>query len=102
MLLWQVVRASTAAPHFFRPEQLVVGSMIDEEGRLLEERGEFVDGAVSTANNPSLQLLKTALLDGFAFRWTTGADRLQLVSVGTGLPASKREIGVSPGVGFRF
>src|SRR4030095_7972167 len=26
MLLWQIVRASTAAPHYFRPEDVVVGT----------------------------------------------------------------------------
>ena len=87
MLLWQVVRASTAAPHYFRPEDLLVGNAIDPEaGKPLVIQGQFVDGGVSTANNPSLQLLKVALLDGFRFRWNSGEDRLFLVSVGTGLP----------------
>jgi predicted acylesterase/phospholipase RssA len=85
MLLWQVVRASTAAPHYFKPEDLEVGHMLDPAtGHTLVDRGQFVDGGVSTANNPSLQLLKVAWLKGFAFGWPAGEDRLLLVSVGTG------------------
>ena len=38
--------------------------------------GQFVDGGVSTANNPALQLLKVALLDGFGFGWASGQDEL--------------------------
>jgi hypothetical protein len=69
----------------------VVGSAVDPEtGGQLTDHGEFVDGGVSTANNPSLQLLKVALLDGFKLRWKSGADNLLIVSVGTGLRYHKR------------
>lgn len=86
MLLWQLVRASTAAPHYFRPEDLAIGRWTDAStGDTNVERGQFVDGGVSTANNPSFQLLKVVLIDGFRFRWTAGEDRLLMVSVGTGL-----------------
>jgi hypothetical protein len=86
MLLWQIVRASTAAPHYFRPEDIVVGTAIDAAtGAVIAEHGQFVDGGVSTANNPALQLLKVALLRGFAFEWRPGEENLMLVSVGTGL-----------------
>ncbi|OPX40544.1 MAG: hypothetical protein B1H13_06925, partial [Desulfobacteraceae bacterium 4484_190.3] len=48
MLLWEIVRSSTAAPIFFRPKFLPdVG-----EG----EEAVFVDGAVSMHNNPALPL----------------------------------------------
>jgi hypothetical protein len=36
------------------------------------------------ANNPSLQLFLVATLKGFQFNWTSGADQLLIVSVGTG------------------
>ncbi len=86
MLLWQIVRASTAAPHYFRPEDVVVGTVLDgATGNLLSERGQFVDGGISTANNPALQLLKIALLRGFEFNWQAGEERLMMLSVGTGL-----------------
>jgi hypothetical protein len=44
----------------------------------------FVDGGVSMHNNPSLQLLFVATLDGYALRWPMGEDKLLLCSVGTG------------------
>jgi len=75
MPLHRVVRASTAAPTFFMPEPLDVGA-----GQI----GAFIDGGVSMANNPALQLFLIATLRGFPFHWETGADRLLLVSVGTG------------------
>lgn len=73
--LRQVVRASTAAPHYFKPEPIKIGDM---------EVGAFVDGGVSPHNNPSLQLLMLATLSGHGFRWETGEDRLLIVSLGTG------------------
>lgn len=79
--LWQIVRASAAAPHYFDPEQLVVGCHPDGQ----EQVGLFVDGAVSPHNNPALQLLMLAWLQGYALQWSTGADNLLLVSLGTGL-----------------
>lgn len=74
-LLRQVVRASTAAPHFFEPERLLIAPGLE---------GAFVDGGVSPANNPALQLFMLATMDKFAFKWPVGADELLLVSVGTG------------------
>lgn len=44
----------------------------------------FVDGGVSPFNDPSLQLLMLAALQGHGFRWQTGADKILLISVGTG------------------
>ncbi|MCB1917665.1 MAG: patatin-like phospholipase family protein [Rhodocyclaceae bacterium] len=79
--LWQVVRASTAAPYFFDPETITIGRAT--EGRKAV-RGDFVDGGVSTANNPALQALMTATMAGYGFGWQAGADRLLVVSVGTG------------------
>lgn len=73
--LRDAVRASTAAPTYFIPERLDVGA---------GEAGAFVDGGVSMANNPALQLFLVATLKGFPFRWAVGEDRLLLVSVGTG------------------
>jgi hypothetical protein len=83
MLLRRAVRASTAAPHYFVAEAMDVGG---------GERGAFVDGGVSMANNPALQLFLVATLQGYPFRWATGPEQLLLVSVGTG--AWNREIDV--------
>lgn len=79
--LWQVVRASTAAPYFFDPETMRIGQAADGLGAVT---GDFVDGGVSPANNPALQALMTATMDGYRFGWQTGADKLLVVSVGTG------------------
>lgn len=75
ILLRQALRASTAAPIYYMPEMVDVGG---------KEQGLFLDGGVSLANNPALQLFLLATLKGFPFRWSVGADRLLLVSVGTG------------------
>lgn len=77
--LWQVVRASTAAPTFFAGEDIVIHS----QGRD-NTTGLFIDGGVSPHNNPSLQALMVATMEGYKFGWTADADRLLLVSVGTG------------------
>jgi len=82
-LLRQVLRASTAAPHYFEPERIEVGPGID---------GVFVDGGISPHNNPALQLLLVATLSGFGLHWPLAAEKLLLVSVGTGF----REVRFSP------
>ena len=81
ILLREAVRASGAAPTYFVPELLEVGQ---------GEIGAFVDGGVSMALNPALQLFLVATLNGFPFHWPTGEDKLLLVSVGTGV-WSRRE-----------
>lgn len=78
--LWRVVRASTAAPSFFRPEQIRISEAIGPE----QVVGEFVDGGVSPFNNPTLQAFMYATLSGFRVNWRTGADRMLFISVGTG------------------
>jgi len=79
--LWQVVRASTAAPHFFDPEVLRIGRA---DGAVKAVEGDFVDGGVSPSNNPALQALMAATMEGFEFGWPTGEEQLLVVSVGTG------------------
>jgi len=76
ILLRDAVRASAAAPTYFLPITIDVGQGI---------KAAFVDGGVSMANNPALQLLMVATLDGFPFHWNKGADNILLVSVGTGM-----------------
>lgn len=73
--LWQVVRASAAAPTYFLPVGLKVGR---------REEGVFIDGGISMFNNPALQMLLIATLRGFPFHWPMGPDKLLLVSLGTG------------------
>jgi hypothetical protein len=81
-LLRNVVRASTAAPHYFEPEEIQVTTNLT---------GAFVDGGVSPHNNPALQLLMLATLEGYGLNWSTGADRILLVSIGTGSAELKLE-----------
>jgi hypothetical protein len=79
LLLTQIVRASTAAPTYFEPEVISISSRAGDA-----VRAAFVDGGVSPFNDPALQLLMVAALQGHGFRWQTGADKLLLVSIGTG------------------
>lgn len=72
--LWQLLRASTAAPTYFPPEQITLGS----------SQFLFVDGGISPYNNPALIATLMATLPEFHIEWPTGAERLQVVSVGTG------------------
>ena len=75
ILLRDAVYASAAAPYFFLPTEFEV-----KPG----QRGAFVDGGVSMANNPALLLFLIATLQGFPFHWPKGEEQLLLVSVGTG------------------
>lgn len=75
--LWRAVRASAAAPTYFLPQVVEVGGGLPQAA--------FVDGGLSMANNPALQLLMVATLKGFPFKWKLGADNLLIVSVGTGM-----------------
>jgi hypothetical protein len=73
--LSEIVRASTAAPHYFEPEALQVAQNVT---------GAFVDGGVSPYNNPALPALMLAGLKGFGLNWQFGPDNLLLASAGTG------------------
>ena len=83
--LWQLVRASTAAPTFFPPEVIV----IPHADPAKEKEFIFVDGGVTMYNNPAFQMFLMATLDRYwprkpDARWRTGADQMLIVSVGTG------------------
>jgi predicted acylesterase/phospholipase RssA len=76
--LADVVRASAAAPHYFKPHKIRIAL-----GRN-ERPGLFVDGAVSPYNNPALQMLMLAGIGGYGLDWPLGEDNIFLVSIGTG------------------
>jgi len=94
--LWQLVRASTAAPTYFPPEVIVLPS-----ARPAGEREFiFVDGGVTMYNNPAFQMFLMATLDRYwalkpDARWRPGADRMLIVSVGTGTSPDVRS-GLEP------
>ncbi|MBK6874181.1 MAG: patatin-like phospholipase family protein [Kineosporiaceae bacterium] len=75
--LWQLVLASTAAPTYFQPEAIDIGT----------QQFVFVDGGVTMYNNPAFQLFLMATLPEYGLGWATGEDQLLLVSVGTGTAA---------------
>ena len=84
--LWQLLRASTAAPTFFPPEVVQVGG----------QSFIFVDGGVTTYNNPAFLAFTMATLDRYAVNWPTGEDKLLVVSVGTG-NAARANANLTPG-----
>ena len=91
--LWQLVRASTAAPTYFPPEVFEVG----------QQQFVFVDGGVTMYNNPAFQLFLMATLGQYwplapegRQGWPTGAGRMLLVSVGTGTSPGASE-NLTPG-----
>jgi hypothetical protein len=73
-----LVRASTAAPIYFAPEELTVG----------RHKFLFQDGGVTPFNNPALVQFLMATLPEYQLRWPTGEDQLLIVSVGTGSSAA--------------
>ena len=79
--LWQVVRASTAAPAFFDPQKMII---TQGNTRKRAQVGSFIDGGVSPFNNPALQAVMYSTLDGYRVNWRTGGDNMLVVSVGTG------------------
>ena len=72
--LWQLVRASTAAPTYFPPEVVRVG----------QREFIFVDGGITMYNNPAFQAFLMATVQPFNLNWPVGENNLLLVSVGTG------------------
>ncbi len=72
--LWQLVRASTAAPTFFPPELIDIGA----------HKFVFVDGGMTMYNNPAFQAFLMATVEPHNLNWVTGENNLLIVSVGTG------------------
>jgi hypothetical protein len=88
--LWQLVRASTAAPTYFPPEVIIL------KGK--EKDQEFIDGGVTMYNNPAFQMFLMATVDRFwpsapaeQRGWPTGVDKMLIVSVGTGTSPGLQE-----------
>lgn len=73
--LWQLVRASTAAPTLFAPEVIRVG----------DETFLFNDGALTNYDNPAFKAFLMTTFEPYGLAWPTGTDKILVVSVGTGL-----------------
>ena len=71
--LWQLVRASTAAPTYFPAETIVLGN----------QTFVFMDGAVTAYNNPALIAAQTAILPQYRVGWPPGPEKIRLISIGT-------------------
>jgi predicted acylesterase/phospholipase RssA len=83
--LWQLVRASTAAPTYFPPEVI----LLPNPDRSKEKQFVFVDGGVTMYNNPAFQMFLMATVDKYwvrqpELRWRPSAEKMLIVSVGTG------------------
>src|SRR5579884_159819 len=79
--LWQLVRASCAAPTYFPPE------VIKSDG----QQFVFVDGGVTVYNNPAFLLFLMATVEPYRLCWPASRDAMLLVSVGTGHTPSANE-----------
>ena len=76
--LWQLVRASTAAPVFFPPE-IVEWDPSDSSKAFL-----FEDGGLTPYNNPAFLIARMATHPAYKLGWKTGEKNLLVMSVGTG------------------
>ena len=86
--LWRLLRASAAAPIYFPPETINLG----------DQSFQFVDGGITTFNNPAFQMFLMATVDRYWVNapkrsgWETGTENMLIVSVGTGTsPRGKQE-----------
>jgi len=80
--LWQLVRASTAAPVYFPPE-VVQWDPTDPSKTFV-----FVDGGVTPYNNPAFLLYRMATEPAYRLNWKKGEDNLLILSIGTGAAES--------------
>jgi patatin-like phospholipase len=88
--LWQLVRASTAAPIYFPPE------VLEWEKGNAEKSFVFVDGGMTPYNNPAFLLYRMATAPEYRLGWPKGESQLMLVSVGTGSAADRGPDALQP------
>ena len=85
--LWQLVRASTAAPIYFAPE------VLQWDPNDPTKTFVFEDGGLTPYNNPAFLISRMATVKQYNLNWDTGEDKLLVVSVGTGsAPKADSEI----------
>lgn len=71
--LWELVRASTAAPTYFEAAQILLG----------KKPSLFFDGSITPYSNPAVIAALTAVLPGYCMNWTPGPENIRVISVGT-------------------
>ncbi len=76
--LWQLVRASTAAPIYFAPE------VLQWDKNNPSKTFVFEDGGLTPYNNPAFLLARMATHSAYRLNWQTGEKNLLVMSVGTG------------------
>ena len=76
--LWQLVRASSAAPIYFAPE------VLQWDKNDPSKTFVFEDGGLTPYNNPAFLIARMATHSAYSLNWQTGEDKLLVVSVGTG------------------
>lgn len=79
--LWQLVRASTAAPVFFPPE------ILQWDPKDATRTFLFEDGGLTPYNNPGFLIARMATQEPYGLSWKTGENNLLVISVGTGSAA---------------
>ncbi len=77
--LWQLIRASTAAPTFFPPQRISIANAKNEK-----RSHQFIDGGVSPYNNPAYLSYLMATLPEYCIGFPRGTEQLTVVSVGVG------------------
>lgn len=88
--LWQLVRASTAAPVYFPPE-ILQWDPADPSKTFV-----FVDGGVTPYNNPAFLLYRMATESAYRLNWGKGEENLLIISVGTGAAESLGATAAAP------
>lgn len=81
--LWQLARASSAAPVYYLPETI-------RFGRKKPYEFVFVDGGLTGFLNPAFKAFQFATTEPYGVNWPAGEDRLLIVSVGSGDTRHKR------------
>ena len=77
--LWELTKASSSAPYYFKPTALNVKSRTGKKSR-----SAFIDGGVSLANNPVWQLFLVSTVPSFGFERKIGEAEMSVFSIGTG------------------